>query len=66
MQLRILPSFEENRDALTKLLRESMLKFITGETDLDQGFDNFVAEMNRIGLAQATAEANEIYANSAK
>lgn len=66
MQMRVLPSFEANRDALTKLLRESMLKFVTGETDLDQGFDNFVAEMNRIGLEQATKEANDIYANATK
>lgn len=66
MQLRILPSFDANRDALVKMLREYELKFITGEVDLDQGFDNFVAEMNKIGLAQATVEANEIYANASK
>lgn len=66
MQLRILPSFDANRDALIKMLKEYELKFITGEVDLDKGFDNFVAEMNRIGLAQATAEANAIYANASK
>ncbi|MDF2648720.1 MAG: hypothetical protein K0Q73_4525 [Paenibacillus sp.] len=66
MQLRIIPSFDANKDALTKMLKEFELKFIVGEVDLDKGFDNFVAEMNKIGLEKATAEANAIYAASKK
>ncbi|RXZ83244.1 extracellular solute-binding protein [Paenibacillaceae bacterium] len=66
MQMRILPTWDANKDAFTKMLKEYELKFIVGEVDLDQGFDDFVAEMNKIGLDKATEEANEIYANIPK
>ncbi|MBO9607743.1 MAG: hypothetical protein J7639_17410 [Paenibacillaceae bacterium] len=64
--MRIIPSFDANKDALTKMLKEFELKFILGEVDLDKRFDNFVAEMNKIGLEKATAEANAIYAATKK
>lgn len=46
-----LPNFE----------KEYFIKFITGEADLDAGFDDFVAQWNRIGGEVLTQEANEIY-----
>jgi len=64
MQLVDLPSWTENRDALDKMLKEYQLKFVVGEVDLDAGFDNYVAELNRIGLAKATEEANAAYAKN--
>lgn len=66
MQLKIIPSWDANKDALTKMQKEFELKFIVGEVDLDKGFDNFVAEMNKIGLEKATAEANALYAATKK
>jgi putative aldouronate transport system substrate-binding protein len=66
MQLKILPSWDANKAALEKMLKEYQLKFIVGEVDLDKGFDNYVAELNKIGLEKATAEANEIYSKTKK
>ncbi len=62
MALMVIPSYIANKDALEKMMKEYELKFILGEVDLDKGFDDFVAEMNKIGLDKATVEANEIYA----
>ncbi len=62
MQLVDLPSWTKNRDALDKMLKEYQLKFVVGEIDLDAGFDKYVAELNKIGLAEATKEANAAYA----
>ncbi|MDF2649741.1 MAG: hypothetical protein K0Q73_5546 [Paenibacillus sp.] len=36
-------------------------KFIVDEVDTDKGFDNFVVEMNKVGLEKAAAEAQEVY-----
>jgi putative aldouronate transport system substrate-binding protein len=66
LQTKILPSWDANKDALLKMAKEYELKFILGEVDTDKGFDNFVAEMNKVGLEKATAEANEIYAKIKK
>lgn len=66
MQLIDLPSWTENRDAIDKVLKEYQLKFVAGEVDLDAGFDSYVAELNKIGLAKATEEANAAYARNNK
>ncbi|MGI2298142.1 hypothetical protein [Paenibacillus sp. GXUN7292] len=66
MQLVDLPSWTENRDAIDKVLKEFQLKFVAGEVDLDAGFDSYVAELNKIGLAKATEEANAAYARNNK
>ncbi|MBD2845020.1 extracellular solute-binding protein [Paenibacillus sp. IB182496] len=47
---------------LTNLEREYFIKLITGEVDLEGGFDEFVERWNKAGGAQLTKEANEIYA----
>ncbi|MFC0329065.1 extracellular solute-binding protein [Paenibacillus sepulcri] len=62
MQMKTLPSWDANKDALQKMAKEYELKFILGEADTDKGFDTFISEMNKAGLEQATAEANEVYA----
>ncbi|MNH98516.1 Lipoprotein LipO precursor [compost metagenome] len=66
LQMRILPSWDTNKDAMLKMLKEYQLKFIVGEVDLDKGFDDFVAAMNKAGLEKATVEANEIVATQKK
>ncbi|GGD53523.1 extracellular solute-binding protein [Paenibacillus nasutitermitis] len=66
MQMKTLPAWDANKDALLKMAKEYELKLILGEVDTDKGFDAFVADMNKAGLEQATIEANEVYAASKK
>ena len=47
---------------LQKLQDEYFVKFIVGEVDLDQGFDNFVELWKRSGGQAVTDSANEVYA----
>ncbi|MBO9607071.1 MAG: hypothetical protein J7639_14015 [Paenibacillaceae bacterium] len=58
----VIPSWDANKDALTKLMKEYELKLIIGEVDTDKGFDTFVADMKKAGLDKATEEANALYA----
>jgi len=57
-----LPSWAANSDAITKLIKEYELKFVTGAIDPAKGFDDFVALLNKAGLHAATDEANKLYA----
>ncbi|MBO9604562.1 MAG: extracellular solute-binding protein [Paenibacillaceae bacterium] len=66
LPLSILPSWSANSDALTKLIKEYEIRFVTGATDTDKGFDDFVALLNKTGLQAATEEANKLYAERNK
>ncbi|WP_168121230.1 extracellular solute-binding protein [Paenibacillus sp. HB172176] len=46
---------------LVNLEKQYFIKFITGEVDLDAGFDAFVEQWKRVGGEVLTKEANEIY-----
>lgn len=59
----ILPSWMKNSDAISKLIKEYEINFITGAADTDKGFDDFVAQLNKLGLQEATEEANKLYAD---
>lgn len=50
---------------LTNLEREYFIKFITGEVDLDKGFDDFVERWKKAGGQTLTDEANSILAELA-
>ncbi|UQZ87538.1 Lipoprotein LipO precursor [Paenibacillus konkukensis] len=56
----ILPSAGKFPD-LSNLEKQYFIKFITGEVDLDGGFENFVKEWKKAGGEVLTKEANEIY-----
>ncbi|MDG0811244.1 extracellular solute-binding protein [Cohnella rhizosphaerae] len=62
----ILPSWIANADAITKMIKEYEIKFITGQVDTDKGFDDFVAKLNGLGLAKARDEAEQLYAERNK
>jgi len=62
----ILPGWTANKDAITKIIKEYEIKFVTGSIDVDKGFDDFVALLNKSGLKAATEEANEVYAELSK
>lgn len=46
---------------IQKIQDEYFLKFILGEVDLDQGFDDFVELWNNSGGREITEQANQIY-----
>lgn len=50
-----------NYPDLQSLEKQYFIKFITGEVDLDSGFDKFVEEWKKAGGEVLTKEANEIY-----
>jgi putative aldouronate transport system substrate-binding protein len=56
----ILPSSGKFPD-LNNLEKQYFIKFITGEIDLDSGFEQFIKEWKKAGGEVLTKEANEIY-----
>ena len=49
--------------SMQELIDTTYLKIITGELEVDSGFDQMVAEWNSIGGEAVTQEVNEIYSN---
>jgi len=46
---------------LGKMVDEYLIKFVTGEIDLDKGYDDFIAKWNAAGGADITKAANDYY-----
>lgn len=55
-----LPSDGEYKALLDTKIQEYYVQFITGQKSLDQ-WDEFIGELNKLGLQEFTAEANEWY-----
>ena len=55
-----LPSNDQYKAIIDKMIKENYSLFITGDRDIDE-FDKFVKELNDAGLKQLTKEANEWY-----
>ncbi|MNI07144.1 Lipoprotein LipO precursor [compost metagenome] len=56
----IIPSAAKYPDLLN-IEQEYFIKLITGEVDLDKGFDRFVETWNKSGGKEVTEEVNKIY-----
>lgn len=52
------PTMIERMGPLNELTNTTMVKIITGELDVDSGFDQYVEDWNRLGGAEITREVN--------